>query len=229
MSATEAIRSLEYWRTLQPGTYVQLTDTQTMMQSLGTDQAPTRTYEITSINVHEELSDHVTFYVCRMANIDGEILYLIAKAVDDDAIDVGIYFDMDEFEPRSREDLFDDGDTWIFLEPEDTEDFHLLDLEFAETISLSMTDNLGTEFQVQYDQTDVGALQTRTTYNPTIRGVEDHLSTIVEFAADDDRTENLRIMIIETGEEDNEEGGVISVLIGDHLDSEFEINILHHL
>jgi hypothetical protein len=226
MEDLSTIRTVEYWENIRPGTIVQLSDTQTLLASMGTDRLQTESFTILSIMRCEELSDLCMFYICHMSSLEGEELHLVVKIVEDQ-VDIGIFFPISGIEPDNREGLIDDQEAfWLFQEPEDPENLDPLDLRFTTSFSLEMSNEYDGEFEVEYFQTDIGPLQTRATYTPAQPGIEDHLATIVEFWSETDKTENTRGLILEVGEEDNDQGGLVTVYIGDFLSPEIELNIM---
>ena len=226
MEDLREIQTSAYWEAVKPGTIVHLTDTQTMLASIGTGQSQDKSFIIRSVWRTEELGSLCVWYICRMEAMDHEELFLIAKVVGDVA-DLGIYFPIEGIDPDNRQGLIDDQEAfWLFQEPDNPDDLDPLELEYTTSFSLTMENDFDGEFDVEYVQTDVGPLQARTTYDPPEDGVTDHLATVVEFAADTDKTENTRAMILEIGEEDNEDGGLVTVLLGDLIAPDVEINIM---
>lgn len=226
MEDLREIQTREYWEAVKPGTLVQLTDTQTMLASLGNEELPTKSFTIRSIWRTEELNQLCIWYICQMESMDGEILFLIAKVVNEVA-DIGIYFPIGGLQPDNRKGLLETQEAfWLFQAPEDPDTFDPLSLEYTYSFSLTLENLHDGTFDVEYVQTDIGTLQARTTYDPAEYGTREHLATITEYLADTDRTENTRAMIIEVGEKDNKEGGLVTALIGDILAPDVEINIM---
>lgn len=226
MEESKVIQAKEYWDNLKPGTIINLSDTQTMITSLGsTDGNQEKMFTIRDIEKIQEIDDLCRWYICLIDSLDGESLYLVAKVVDDVA-DVGIFFHINDITPSNRQGLIEEQELfWLFQEPDDV-DADYIELKFTETFSLEMSDEFKGSFEVEYSQTDVGPIQGIATYSPESSGFNGSLGTVVEFSSDSEDTENNRAMIIEVGKKDNEEGGLIRVLIGDYLSIDFDLNIM---
>lgn len=225
MEESQLIQTTEYWESLKPGTIINLSDTQTMITSLGSLGSQEKMFTIRDIETIKEMDDLCRWYICLIDSFDGESLYLIAKVVDGVA-DVGVFFHLNDISSDNRQGLIEDQELfWLFQEPDDV-DADYIELKFTETFSLEMTDEFNNSFEAEYSQIGVGPMQGIATYLPESSGFNGNLGTIVEFASDSDQTQNNRAMIIEVGKKDNEDGGLIRVLIGDYLSIDFDLHIM---
>lgn len=226
MENIKEIQTKLYWEAMKPGTIIHLMDTQTMLASLGTGETQDKSFTVRSIWRTEEIDKLCIWYICLMEALDGEELFMIAKVVGNIA-DIGVYFPIEGIRPDNRMGLIDDQEAyWLFQEPEDIDNLKPLDLQYTTSFILSLEKDFEGVFEVEYVQTDAGPMQARTTYDPPEEGADYHLATIIEFVADTDKTENTRAMILEIGSADNENGGLITVLLGDMIAPDFEVNIM---
>lgn len=220
------MQTREYWEELPVGVNVMLSDTQLMLSSCFQDGIQQKSFRISSIERIEEINELCIWFVCKMIAFDGEELLLVVKCVDE-IVQLSIYQPLSDVIPGNREDMLEAGESWLFQEPEDINNFNVLDLQYTHDASVTMQDRLGNEFQVDFFQNDHGPLQGTLTYHPEKAGVDFHLATVVEYTSDSDEADDTLFMIIESGDPESESGGLIRVMTGQDISADSDITIFY--
>lgn len=214
-----AMKKVAFWDTVEIGSVVSLNDSQTEMSHLGTDEK-TKQFHLVAINKIVELDGLVTWFIAKIRAFDqDEDLFLFIKIVENKA-DIGVFFPLDDFNPGYRENLINNDEFWLFKEP-DNEDWIYNDLIFAEVVTLDFYNEIYGEYEMEFDQTASGTMYGQ---HYSHRGEEfevaldSDLLSVTEYAAESDKTENTRLLFLETGDPEDERGGFIHVFVGDYLE-----------
>ncbi len=127
--------SPRFWKELKKESIVILKDEQAIEDSMEAGNGVNGTeYTISKINKIKEQNNYCEWIIFHLEEPDDDSIKLIVKIVDD-IIDLKIYFeDYEEFEANSRAEIIEREDFWLFNEPENPDDFNILDLEFAKSI-----------------------------------------------------------------------------------------------
>jgi len=208
----------EFWRDIKPGSTITLSDEQSIQESmsrgLGVGGLDFVVDSVLRIRHDDGLAE---WYFYNLGDEHQEI-YLVTKLVGQH-IDVGVYFEPDEFPPGNRRDLVMRGDTWIFEEPEDVEDFLFDELKYNHELIMSLDVN-NTGSQKEEDLVDVyfgmknQGVQYGSAFNvPDHSGMGRIMASVVEYSTDT-AYENPTVMILELGGDKSEDGGLISMLSG---------------
>jgi len=215
------------WRNLRPGSTILLKDERSMMQMLqaGGSLQPMECVvdEITRIVVNEGVGE---FLICHMPNSvdpdeNGTDLWFASLFVDGNH-DHRLYFEpADRFEPGTRDEILDRGDNFIFLPPEDPDDFVPTDLEFT-----------GNTFHGddEYDSNGRPTLFGDAIVEPRMTGMQDEMFAAIRELSSPG-CDNPEMMIIEIGginpNDDyltQDRGGLVRLWIGRQVkDNDFEV------
>ena len=180
----------ETWLSLQPGHSIILPD--------GID------YEITNridFNEVRNLAKWVLFEIV----INEERLWIVFRMVGDKFV-LRVMEDAPDFEEGNREDHISWENLWLFQEPE-TPDYEFLELQYSQ----EMERGEATYIQRQ------GELSCKVEYTPKRDECEGHIATLLEYTATVVCNYN-EILLVETGNPDNESGGLIKLFIGHTID-----------
>lgn len=205
----------EFWREIIPGSTITLTDTQAIDDSVrkgggvsGTDYMVESVWKI----MHK---DRFAEWLLFKLDDEEQELWLIAKIVDRE-VDLAVFFEPDEFRPGNRRDLVEQGDTWLFNEPDNPEDFEYDELEFVNEIIWEVESGEGEdlrEMEVSYRMKGQRVLYGYCTHDPIQSGLGRIMASVIEYRTDADY-DNSELMLLELGGEHSREGGLITMLIG---------------
>lgn len=202
-----------FWTQVGPGSIITLKDEQALEDSQrkgrGLSPMDYQVKEARTIDVSNGLG------ALRMFHLDDteQSIWFVAKIVDQD-IDLRVYFEPpeSEFAPGNRRDMLDRGDLWLFQEPANPNNYRPKDLRFTLEIVQSVQQDGGTK-QVTYEAKG-DELYGEMTVEPKQSGMSDQVMvTVVEYRATEP-TENPEALIIETGGENTDDGGLISLMLG---------------
>ena len=228
----------EFWRDIKPGSTITLSDEQSInesiSQNLGVKGLDFVVESVLKIRHDEGLAE---WYFYNLGDEHQEV-YLVAKLVGEH-VDLGVYFEPDEFPPGNRKDLVMRGDTWIFEEPEDIEDFLFDELKYNHELIMSLDVN-NTGSQNEEDLVDVyfsmkhqGVQYGSSFHVPDHSGIGRIIASVAEYSTDS-AYENPAVMLLEIGGEKSEDGGLVSMLSGcsinlsevDVLKSQLEVPVV---
>ena len=212
-----------FWRHLSPGSSVALRDFQALEESdLSTSSAIGGiNYEVTSkrhMAIRGTGDSIIAEYL--LFNItDDEKFYVLSAIITEPHVELRIYFQPDGFQPGTRATLIDNGFSWLFLEPHDTNSFLINELEYATHPDVPPINDGMEEKQLHFTSThgpfygDFLDDQTRQRV-PVI---------IMEYETEQPAINPLLLVIEEGGldatGEPIEEGGFTSLLLGTHIDT----------
>jgi len=213
----------EYWNRIEPGSIVTLDDSQAIEDSMkkgagvkGID------YDVKSIRTIRHETGLCTWIMLELGGEEQDI-WLMIKIVDAD-IDVRAYFEVPEFPSGDRADILERGCEWVFVEPEDANDFDLAELEFAQEITQSVAIKEGESEEVTFSIKEQGVLFGEATHCPELEGVEDVMFIAVAEYITETECENPELLILEMGGQDSERGGFITLMLGAPVNfSEIEV------
>lgn len=207
--------SPEHWRNINPGDSVVLTDEQAIQESLRRDQgADGLTYLVQSVIKISELNGLCEWRLLKLDDEEQDVRLLI-KIVDDE-VDLRVVFGADGFESGNRQDMIDAEELWLFNEPEDPDNFDLIELQFANEVlwNVPVGGPTGDGMVEATYRKKVRDFYGRVFTDPPESGVGDQIATIVEYVTDAD-CDNPELLILETGE-------VGSILIEEDYDEDGE-------
>jgi len=200
--------SVTHWTRIKKGDIITLTDEQTISDLLGKRAQAMRgldltVSDVTRIKEQEGLCEWIVVdFKENMYNLS--LVLLIVE----DAFDIKVMFEPDDFESASRGDLVNNGVTWLFEEPQDVDDFVPAELAYKEVIESDTKEEGKVEFVTELG-TKFGEIVGEQTF-----------AQVTEYMADNN-VENPECIIIELGgvtpdpdEQDNPEGGFVRFLQG---------------
>ncbi len=215
------IDTAEFWRSIRPGSTISLTDKLAIEDSLSRSKGfKGRDYIVEQVRTIRQEDDFAQWLMFKLEDADQQI-WLMAKIVDQH-VGLLVYYEPDEFKPADRTDLVARGDYWLFQEPSDPNDFFANELNYSREIVWGI-DVDGKERDVQYQMKGQRVLYGICTHNPAMVGLEGAMMAVVEYQTHDD-DENPELLVLELGGEDNDRGGLISVMFGNTINfSEVEV------
>ncbi len=205
-----------FWQDILPGSTITLSDAQAISDSMERGEGVRGIdYIVESVwKVREE--DALAEWLLFKLDAEDQELYLVAKIVDRD-VELRVYFEPGEFEPGNRREIVERGDTWLFLEPENPEDFKFDELEFVPEIEWTVEgEDDGDERRIVYRRKGQGTLYGTCTTTPPLSGLGRMMATVVEYSTSQE-FENPELMLLELGGEKGDEGGMITMMVGNRV------------
>ncbi len=208
--------SPDFWREIKPGSTVTLTDEQSISASLelglGMKGLDYVVKSILKIKEKQGLAEWLMFSL----DDDEQEIYLVVKIVDQD-LSVYVYYEPDEFDTGNRRDVIERGESWVFEEPPDIDNFKYDDLEYSREIVLNfeIVNEKGEEEEIEilFEMKGQGVLYGTCAHDPEQSGTENLMAAIVEYRTEDEY-ENPEAMILELGGAWSDEGGMITFMLG---------------
>lgn len=174
-----------YWKNLRVGDILTVKDQQTieaLMRTKGRSYARGLDLRVKIKHVITERNDgmHWYWYDLEWDDVSGlENRHLVVKIVDD-AFDARILSEPADFPQGSRYDLLDQGHEWLFLPPEDEDNYNPEDLSFTEEIIQTLD-----EQEIVYKIKPQGTLFGEMTTTPKQSGIRDpQFVSIVEYSSE---------------------------------------------
>jgi hypothetical protein len=211
------LEDIEFWSGLEPGTFIELTDAQSLEDSqkrgLGLKGLRFTVERITTMTDQEKFGKWVALWITDRT----QPLLLMAKACDE-AIDWRLYYQSGDFAAARREDALARGDKWLFEPPADEANFDAADLTYTAEIDQQVDGK-----SLCYARKPQGERQATCKENPPRTGIMDLVATIVEYSTADE-AENPELLILEMGAASRRTGQV-SLYLGSPIRAS-EINIV---
>lgn len=215
--------SPSFWRSLNPGDQIVLTDAQSIEESMAAGQGATGLHlQIKKVISVKEMNGLCEWILLKTDAEDER--FVLAKIVDEE-LDLRLYRPAPDFPIGDRVDMLDDGLDFLFEEfDEDTE-----------PAKMRFTRDLEDPDGVTYVRKRFGELYGTVSVTPEESGVDNQMATVVEYSTDEDvpDTEALLMetgvtgnIVIEYDEEEDEEtttetevisesrGGLIELFVG---------------
>ena len=209
----------DFWKGIKPGSTITLKDKQAIEDAMekgqgmkGMDYMVKVVYRIKELN---GLAQWILF----LLDDPGESIWVMAKIVDQE-VDLRVYFEHPQFEPGNRKDMIDQENLWLFLEPDNPDDFQYNDLKFTDQIEIEEDD----DEMLVYRQKGFKEMHGKCVLLPVLSGMGEPIATIAEYKADR-ACENPELLLFELGGQDSSEGGLIRLMLGCSL-RPTEIDIL---
>lgn len=206
------LRDPQFWRDLKVGSTITLKDEETLTRQMeaGNGLEPID-QEINKIETIVEDDNLCEWLIFRFA---GSQDLLLVKIVDQE-VNLRIYSLIKDAPTGNRQDMIDAENHWLFLEPEDPEDFELNDLDFADCL---LSSNLGFEAEYDYHNKYDGEFYGNHTSQPQESGIGVLLATVVEYLAEDEANcPNPELLLLELGPEEDINGGLIEFYEGRNI------------
>jgi hypothetical protein len=130
----------EFWHNIKRGDIISLSDEETISESMEAGEG-VNAVDFT-IDANPETFIDQAGCECIMISLaaTGKTDLMLYVIIFDGDVEVKAFFeDRESFEPSSRDVILEDGQEWIFEEPEDMDDFDVADLEFARIINFDDT------------------------------------------------------------------------------------------
>ncbi|GEM_PF-4580071 len=210
----------DFWRDLEPGTIVDLSDYQAMRDAskLGNETLHVD-YTITSMKYVQPPEGLVEYYLYDIEGA-GENLLLTVKIVGD-VFDIFIYFPISGVEPGNRLSFEQQGFDWLFIPvngiPEMLPDFPRNEWLYTQEFFIPIDDKLNNKIDGKFNLKAPGELTGPCRQNPPVSGLDTMIATVAEYCTEAD-TMNPEVLLLEVGNPDNEDGGLIKAYIGVAVD-----------
>lgn len=214
-----------FWLKLKPGSVVTLKDEKSLLRNMsGVEMMVKRILKL------PECQGLCTWLLLELEEAsDKATRWLMVKIVGDE-IDFRIYHLPAKFERGNRHDLAcgEVPGHWIFQppEPHEQDDFNEDDEGDEEPpgidlLNLVYTDELAWD-EVTYHKKAQGDFNCGDfdggppiVESPKSSGIDYHqIATLAEYIADDDKTEQSEALVFEIGDADDDDGGLLSLMIG---------------
>jgi len=129
-----------FWRSIKRGDIISLSDEETLNESME-DGEGLSAVDFTVNAAPEIMTDQAGCeYLMISLEASGKTDLMLFVIIFDGEVDVKAFFeDAECFSPNSRGEVIEDGNEWIFAEPEDESNFDFDDLEFAKVIDFDDT------------------------------------------------------------------------------------------
>ncbi len=197
-----------YWDGIAPGSTITLKDKQaiedSMEKGLGMKGAD---YIVKTVIKLNELNDLVQLYLFLLDDPE-ELIWIMVKIVDQE-LDFRVYFEHPQFEPGNRKDMIDQENFWLFMEPENLNNFQYDGLKFTDHIEID--EDAGDV--LNYKEKEFKEMYFNCELLPVSSGVGNPIATIVEYQTNQ-TCENPELLLFELGEQDKSEGGLIRLMLG---------------
>lgn len=205
-------RDPAYWRAIKPDSTLVITDDQALREDISGQN-----YLIKQVIKIREKGGICEWLLFELEGQDeAPDSWLMAKLVDKE-VDIRVYFEPDDFESGNRDDMIVQSNMFLFQRPEDSEDFHCNDLEYAKHIGWDFPGDKEGDDDIHVDyNVKVGELQGDVSYDPYQSGQEVLLATVVEFDTGDETT-CPEMLVLEIGHPENEKGGLIRLFFGNSI------------
>ena len=187
-----------YWKNLRVGDIVTVKDQQTIEALMRKQGSYARGLDL-RVKIKHVITEqnqimHWYWYDLEWDDVSGMgNQHLVVKIVDD-AFDTRITSEPADFPQGSRYDLLDQGHEWLFLPPEDENNYNPEDLSFTEEIPQTLDDQ-----EVLYKIKPQGTLFGEMTTTPKQSGIHGpQFVSIVEYSSEQ-QCESPELMLLEIG------------------------------
>jgi len=173
----------KFWKQLKIGDVIGLQDKQAIEDQMEEGKELGETdYEVRSIKTFKADGDHgcLAEYLLVELVQSEETIFLSVKIVDVEVC-LRVYYEVQEFDQGNRADMLENDCEWIFEEPEDTENFNLSDLVYAQSITQKVD-----EEDIEFTLLPQGELSGGLTNIPKESGIGDVFMTLAEYSTDVD-------------------------------------------
>lgn len=209
----------KFWEGIHPGSTITLKDKQAIEDSMqrgtgmkGLDFTVRNAIQITELN-------NLAKWFLFMLDDPEDTIWIMVKFVDDE-LDLRVYFEHPQFMPGNRKDMIDQENYWLFMEPENPENFSMDDLKFSDHIEIVEDDGEA----LIYREKGFKEMHCTCEILPVQSKIKKKVATLVEYQTKQ-VCENPELLLFELGGQDSAEGGLIRLLLGCTL-GPTEIDIL---
>ncbi len=207
----------EYWRNLAEGAYLTLRDFQSL-EAYGNDGATYTIgeHKVVEIAGAEGDSVYATYHIYEAIE-DGEEIICYFVVVDlGETFELRFYFVPDGYAVGSREEIIDNGMTWLFLPPENPDDFVAADLELAEYPGTPAVEEMG---EIKTPEFRMKGKPVYAKYEATIENEDRIVPVMLTEYETGDQTQNPLLLVFEEAWMDQagqvcEEGGFVTAMLG---------------
>lgn len=210
-------KDLTAWKNLKPGSQVILKDARSLQANVnGVPYEVVRTIEI------PEDRRLMTWVFIELTGPTDETRWLMVKVVDNN-MDIRIYHRPEKFNAGNRADFIGRNERWIFQKPEDPDNYSLNDLVYTMDFEW---DGFAYHKKAQHVQGADMAGEPCERPRPT-GDFPQQLATVAEYIADEwvevegkgkAKPKNPEAVLLEIGPADDDNGGLIWLLIGRTLE-----------
>lgn len=213
----------EFWRDLRPKSIVRLSDMTALKEGLAEGRgAEGEEYTVEWVYNIDHAQKLAEWVWVKMTSVQDEETYLLAMIVDGQ-VSLYIYYPAGGFESGSRQALIERGENWLFQPPENEQDFRVGDLAYTESFKYNLKDDdTGNETEVEYLKKPLGSMQGMGYRNPP----EGRMLTTLTMYSTETPCHSPQAITMEIGAPDNEEGGLVSLYLGETVQSN-EVSVLH--
>jgi len=198
----------DFWKGINPGSTITLKDKQSIEDSMEKGNGMKgMDYMVKAVYRLKEFNDLVEWHFFLLDD-PGERIWVMIKIVQQE-IDLRVYFEHPQFESGNRRDMIDLGNLWLFMEPDNPEEFQFNDLKFSDFIEIE-EDNGD---MLTYRQKGFKEMHCECEIVPEPSEIFDPIATIVEYKAKG-VCENPELLLWELGGKDSSDGGLIRLMLG---------------
>jgi len=201
-----------FWRSLGCGSVVTLSDAQTREDSIkeGRGDQPL-SFTVQTIRTITEAGGLAVWRLFHLSEVKQQI-WLMAKVVGQE-VDLRVYFEVptEQFQPGNRRDMVERNNLWLFQQPADPNHFTYNELEYTANIEAPAENGQPVTFRMKPQGTLHGLLRT----DPSGEEGDNDFTSVVEYQADPlNASENPELLLLEVGNADNSDGGLITLWQG---------------
>lgn len=199
----------ETWRRVNPGDNLIFQDKMSIEARMAEGKGPTpETYQVAfRLTIKNKLAEWILYCINEEQGI-----FLLAKLVDK-AVALAVYTENPSWTPSVRAEILGTDRDFIFTPPPDDQ----IDPDkgfIGDPNTLRYADDIEHgegEDQIVYVKKGQGEQSGTVAFNPLQSGVVNHVATVVEYSADQEKTPESELMFVESGEAQH---GVIKMLLG---------------
>jgi hypothetical protein len=209
----------EFWKGIGPGSTFTLKDKQAIEDSMEKGKGMKGVdYMVKTVCHLTELNGLAQWYLFLLDD-PGEMIWVMVKIVEEE-FDLRVYFEHPQFESGNRKDMIDNENLWLFMTPDNPENFQYNNLRFTDFIEIEEESGE----MLEYKQKGFNEMHCECKMMPAPSGVKDPVATIVEYQAKK-ACDNPELLLFELGGKDASDGGLIRLMLGCSLGAT-EIDVL---
>ena len=212
----------DLWHAVKPGDLVTLSDMQTLISRLKAGNGPTpENYEISQVLTIGQRDSLATW---RFLKLGETTQWLMVKIVDRN-VALSILRDAPDWEPATREELVNKELLFMFVAPDNPDNFEYDELRYVKMIDESNPEVNGNAY-TNFFMKPQGEQHAVAEWQPPQSGIGSLVATIVEYAAEANKGfVDSELVIVEIGSKDAL--GVIKFLVGRSIAS-VDVKVAQH-
>jgi hypothetical protein len=198
----------EFWKSINPGSTITLKDKQAIEDSMERGKGMAGIdYLVKDVHSLKELNGLAEWTLFLLDDPE-DLIWIMVKTIGADT-DLRVYFEHPEFEPGNRMDMIQREDLWLFMAPDNQEDFQYNDLKFTNLIEIEGEN----DEMLAYARKGAGEMHCQCESKPANPWMKEQIATVVEYKSDQS-CDNPELLLFELGGQNSKEGGLIRVMMG---------------